>query len=158
MFDSPRFLNTKVFTEVLSKFEWPEPFTIQDESPDGIILSFERSNFVFSESPDGDVVVGFLSEDTKCDLSLHIGHAMSIVVPESSRINGIATPGLIDEGMPFPSQEKVENSIHNAFTIILTHLQHVIQGDYSWVAEYLHQREERRLKVEEQRIKGQRRS
>lgn len=130
------FLNLKTVFRILHEFEWPEPFTLEDEMPDGIVMSFPKSNFVFTEAPDGEVIVKFLCADLGCDESLHLGHALSVLVPESERIEGVATPELDEKTLPFPSKEKTEIGIRNACMIILTHMTKVIKGDFSWVQEF----------------------
>jgi hypothetical protein len=77
------FLNLKTVSRILHEFEWPEPFTLEDEIPDGIVMSFPKGNFVFTETPDGEVIFKFLCVDLGCDESLHLGHAFSDLVPES---------------------------------------------------------------------------
>src|SRR5690606_34486618 len=126
-------LNLKSLSEILREFEWPEPYQLEDEMPDGIVMAFAKSNFLFTETPDGDIIVKFHPEDLGIDESLHLGHALSVIVPESERTNGIATPGLVEYEIPFPSKEKTEVGIRNACKIILTHMKGVISGDFTWV-------------------------
>ena len=105
--------------------------------PDGILLTFAKSSFLFTENPDGDIIVKFHPDDLGIDDSLHLGHALSVIVPESERINGVATPGLEENEIPFASEEKTKVGIRNACKIILTHMKGVISGDFSWVEKYL---------------------
>lgn len=123
-------------SQILLEFEWPEPYKLEDEMPDGITMSFAKSNFLFTENPDGDIIVKFRPDDLGIDESLHLGHALSVIVPESKRVNGVATPGLVEYEIPFPSEEKTEIGIRNACKIMLMHMKAVISGDFTWVEEY----------------------
>jgi hypothetical protein len=131
------YLTIDLLSNVLSEFQWPSTFSLEDDLPDGIILAFPRSNFVFTEGSDGDVMVRFLSKDTGGRQGLHLGHALMVYMPLSERSTASITPGLIENEWPFPSEEKTKNGIRNACTIMLTHLVLVIDGDFSWVKEYM---------------------
>lgn len=138
MFDE-RYMTVEMLFDVLSEFTWPREYTLDDHTPDGIIVSFPKSTFIFSEGPDGDVEVRFHPKDTRGQ-PLHIGHALLVLVP-TPRSRGPITPGLVDTGPPFPSEEKARNEIRNACKILLAHFGSVIDGDYSWVDEYLNNKE-----------------
>ncbi|QDU07353.1 hypothetical protein V202x_07050 [Gimesia aquarii] len=141
MFDEESFLSMDLMKEEFSKFDWPEPYRLENELPDGIIVSFPQSNFVFSESPDGDINVKFLPEDTKCENMLQLAHALSVLLPKSDLGDGPITPGFIEYEWPFPSEKKARIGIHNACTFMLTHLSAVIGGDFSWVQKYVETRD-----------------
>lgn len=137
MFDTEPFLNIRTLSDVLREYDWPEPFKLADEMPDGIVMAFDKSNFLFTENPDGEIIVKFLPADLGADENLHLGHALSVIVPECERASGVATPGLIQSDIPFASEEKTVIGIRNACRIILTHMKGVIAGDFSWVVKYL---------------------
>ena len=142
MYDSELYMNMQMLAETLSEFDWPEPYQLEDDLPDGIIVAFPKSNFCFTEGPDGDIRVGFLATDTKCESALQLGHALSVLRPQQET-GPTPNRGPISEGMiewPFPSEEKARNGIRNACGLILTHLQDVIAGDFSWVRQYLESR------------------
>lgn len=143
MFDEESFLSMDMMQEELFRFDWPEPYLLEDDLPDGINVAFPQSNFYFTESPDGDIIVEFLSKDTEQVAGLHLGHALLVFVPVSDRGNGPIAPGLIRNPWPFPSEEKARNGIHDACVIMLTHLRTVIGGDFSWVRKYVEIRDKK---------------
>ena len=145
MFGSEKFMSIDLMKEVLSEFAWPEQFELEDDLPDGIILTFPKSNFYFVESLDGDIIVQFLQKDTKQDFSLYLVNALSVLFPESERGNGPIVPGLVESTWPFPSEENARQGIRDNCKILLTHLRSVIRGDYSWVSKYLETRKNKAL-------------
>lgn len=130
-------MTVELLTEVLAEFTWPAKYALEDDLPDGVIVSFPKSNFAFTEGFDGDVRVKFLSVDTGGRGGLDLAHALMVYVPLGQRTTAPMTPGLIEIKSPFPSEENTRNGIRNACTIMLTHLTPVIEGDFSWVAKYL---------------------
>jgi hypothetical protein len=52
-------------------------------------------------------------------------------------MGGVITPGLEKLGSPFRTLKNTEIGLRNACKIILHHLKHVIEGDFSWVKDYL---------------------
>lgn len=136
MYEEPEYLTMELLSRVLAEYEWPVPYVLEDDLPDGIIMTFPKSHFVFAEPPDGGVRVGFLYEDTGHP-SLQLGHAFMVIPPPSSRSKTVPLfPGLIPNESPFPSEEKTVNGIRNACMMMLRHLVPVIEGDFSWVSAY----------------------
>jgi hypothetical protein len=134
-------MTMEVLADVLSEFDWPAPYVLEDELPDGIVMRFPRSSLFFVEGFEGDMALEFLPEDTGTDQKLTVGHALSVIVPESTRKGGPITLNLIDDESPYASLEKVKNGIRDLCTIALTHLQPCILGDFGWVAAYKASRE-----------------
>jgi len=136
MFDFEKYLTLDLMEKTVSEFAWPLPFRLEDDLPDGIILSFPASQFEFCEGPDG-ILVRFLPANTRGYPGLHLGHALSVIVPVSNRGITPVTPGLTDTVALPTSEEKTKQEVRNACKIILTHLTRVIAGDFSWVDVYL---------------------
>lgn len=134
MIDQERFMTMEMLSNVLSEFRWPEKYTLEDDLPDGIIMSFAKSRFVFAEGDGGSIDVRFLPEDTFGQPGLRLAHAIRAYVPGSRGTVSSLTPGLVDVDRATPSPQTTINGIRNACRIMLAHLTPVIQGDFSWVA------------------------
>jgi hypothetical protein len=126
-----------LLSKILEEFEWPAPYTLEDDLPDGIIMTFPNSHLYFREGFEGDMLMEFLIEDTNTDHNLHLGHALSVIIPESQRDGTPLTPDLIDYWTPTASLEKVENGVRDLCRTVLFHLKPSILGDFSWVSKYL---------------------
>ena len=134
MYHPKQYMTMEVLSGVLAEFEWPVPYTLEDELPDGIVMSFPRSHLFFVEGFEGDVSLQFLPEDTGTGRAYKLVHALSILVPESERNGSPITPNLIEDESPYASLDKVKNGLRDLCTIALTHLRPCIAGDFSWVA------------------------
>ncbi len=134
---SERFMNIETLRDILSEFEWPAPYELEDDLPDGIVVAFPACNLYFSEGYLGDVELEFLPEDTGVDEILKLGHALLVIVPESERIQDPLTPGLINDQSIEGSLKKVQNGLRDLCKIVLTHLQPCVLGNFSWVETYL---------------------
>jgi hypothetical protein len=97
MYHPERFMTVEVLSEVLSEFEWPAPYTLEDWSPDGILMAFPKSNVFFVEGFEGDMPVKFLPEDTGMGQTLTLEHALLAIGPAPERTGGPLTPNLIND-------------------------------------------------------------
>ena len=61
------YMTPEVLAEELAKFEWPAPYTLEDDRPDGIAMVFPRCNLYFEEGFESDMELFFLAEDTSLD-------------------------------------------------------------------------------------------
>jgi hypothetical protein len=129
-------LTLEVVSRVASGFAWPAPYSLEDCSPDGVLMKFPMSRFLFAEDSDGDIVVEFLSRDTGRP-GLQIGHAMLVYWPLDRRDNEAAAPDLLPTNFMGPTEVKAYNGVYNACKIMLHRLVPVIEGDFSWVAKYV---------------------
>jgi len=132
-----QYMTIEVLAEILQEFEWPAPYTLEDDLPSGIVMCFPKCNLYFVEGFESDMDLLFLTKDTHTNYNLELGHALSVIVPESERDGKPITPDLIDYWTPEASLEKVQNGIRNLCTIVLYHLKPCILGDFSWVEKYL---------------------
>ncbi|HHG84499.1 MAG TPA: hypothetical protein ENJ82_07110 [Bacteroidetes bacterium] len=130
------YLTLDVLRSVLQEFTWPSAFELEDDLPDGIIVIFPKCQLCFSEDYLGEVYLSFLPEDTGAQQMLQVGHAILALHPESERGEGPLTPGLIEDISVTASLEKVQNGLRDLCTIVLTHLQDTLQGDFSWAKAY----------------------
>jgi hypothetical protein len=139
MLDSEHYMTMGLLEKTVAEFTWPLPYHLENDLPDGIVLSFPASHFYFREGVDR-IEVEFLSTDTGGYSGLMLFHALSVFVPLSQRgQGGIAsvTPGLTDTEGWSPSKETTQEDIRNLCKIILAHLTPVIEGDFSWVDAFL---------------------
>lgn len=136
LYEPKRFLTLDLLAGVVAAFTWPAPYQLEDELPDGIVMRFPHCSLLFVEGYEGDMEIQFLEEETHSQHVLKLGHALSVVVPASQRGEVPLTPGLIDDTSAHASLDKVKHGIHDLCTIVLTHLQPCILGDFSWVHLY----------------------
>lgn len=129
-------MTMEVLSEVLSELEWPAPYTLEDELPDGIVMSFPDCDLFFMEGFESEMVLEFPPSRTGMDRSLTLDHALLALSPDPAGSGGLPTPGLINDRSPAPSVDKVKNGIRDLCKMVLTHLQPCILGDFSWVDKY----------------------
>ncbi len=156
MYHPPRFLTVALLEELLSAFEWPTPYSLEDAQPDGVIMHLSACSLFFCEGFEGEMFVEFLSENTGVDLPLKLFHALQVHRPAVD-----APPlKLINNTEPAASLSKVRDGILDLCTILLARLQPVLEGDFSWVQIHLTQEATRRaqeaeaLRSREDRLAG----
>ncbi|MCH9687925.1 MAG: hypothetical protein K0V04_41225 [Deltaproteobacteria bacterium] len=135
MLDYESHLNTAIVEEVLAEYEWPVPWEVEDDLPDGILVHFPASGFALSDDYVGDVHLSFLEQHTGAG-GVGIPEAMLVLVPEPERPPGPLTPGLISDPSTSPSASKTRNELRDLFTILLTHFRPTLLGDFSWAETY----------------------
>ncbi len=126
----------EVLSEVLSEFEWPAPYTLEDELPDGIVMSFPNCNLFFVEGFESEMTLELPPSETGMDRSMTIEHALLAISADPEGSGGVQTPGLINDRSPAASLDKVKNGIRDLCKMLLTHLEACILGDFSWVDKY----------------------
>jgi hypothetical protein len=125
------FLTESVLRGVLSEFQWPEPYTLEDDEPDGVFVTFPKCKLYFSE---GDrIAVDFVAESTGVEPWLSLHDALRAVRSMTPPGSGPEEPRLIEDIASLPSREKLENSIRDACTLLLTYLRPTLAGDFWWV-------------------------
>ena len=129
---SDEYLTEAILKSVLDEFEWPEPFTIEDWLPDGILVAFPRCQLFFVEGVDA-IAIEFLSENTGVEAKLTHKHALravrSTLDPAKAPPEPVPTTTF---GAP-PSIERVQSNIRDLCTLVLTYLRPTLTGDFSWV-------------------------
>jgi len=130
------YMTMGILREVLAEFEWPAPYELEDDLPDGIVVAFPRCHLYISDDYLGDVHLRFMTEDTGTNEMLRLGHAMAALVPQRKYGEPPSTPGLINDTSVDGSVEKVRNNLRNMCTVLLTHLRPVLLGDFSWAQIY----------------------
>jgi hypothetical protein len=134
---TPRYLTEELLRDVAATFEWPAPFEVDEDEPDGIMLCFAECTLYFSEYGDGDLELSLLPEDTGADLPLKLADFMLWKFPLADRVPGRPlVDGLIKDRSPWATEDKVRNGLHDLCLVAVTHLGPFILGDRSWVAEY----------------------
>lgn len=125
-----------VVAEVLSEFEWPAPYTLDDWQPDGIAVVFLTCTLVIVESFESEMELEFSDEDTGVEYSLSLTHALMALraAPDSASLP--PTPKLIAHSHFTASLDRVKNGIRNLCTLVLTYLSSYLLGDKSWIQKY----------------------
>ena len=129
MYHPERFMTVDVLSQVLSEFEWPAPYTLEDWLPDSIGVVFPKCTLTFSEGFESDMQLKFLDRDTGLGNSVTLNEVLI-------SMGGPDTPGLIDYFSPGASLEKVQNEVRDLCTMVLTHFKATLLGDFSWVESY----------------------
>jgi hypothetical protein len=136
MYSPKTYMTMEVLSEVLAEFEWPAPYTLEDDLPDGIIMAFPNCRLYFDEGFESHMRLMFLPEDTGTDKTLTLGHALQTIRSDPDRAELPPTPPLINDIASSPSVEKVKNGVRDLAMMVLTYLQPCILGDFSWVEKY----------------------
>ena len=137
MYNPETYLTLDLVSTIVSKYEWPAPYTLEDDLPDGVIMRFPKCSLYFSEGFESDMDLNFLPQDTGTDIVLGFTHALLALVPEAERDpNKPLTPVLTGDDSPGASLDKVKNGLRDLCTIALYHLKPCLLGDFSWVATY----------------------
>lgn len=125
-----QYISADLIKEALECYQWPAPYQIEDELPEGINVAFPQSNFYFVEGMYGDVSVEFLPDDTGDEqMRFTIQDALEVLTDVDTRgydffhISGAH------------SEEKVVRDIERCIALIHEHLLSVVEGDFSWVDE-----------------------
>lgn len=127
MYNPPTFMTLELLDQLLAEFEWPAPYTLDDELPDGIVVTFPRCHLYFTEGFESAIQIRFLPEDTGADEPLTLGHALSTIAS--------APPPQIPPTM-HASLDKVIAGIREQCTLVLTYLRPCLLGDFGWVERY----------------------
>lgn len=143
MYDPGSYMSMETMQEVVSEFDWPAEYVLEDELPDGIVLAFPKSNFFFVEGFESEVEVRFFSEDTGVDTPLNLKHALGILIPQERKGQDLKDLGIDENLPPRASADKVRAGIRNACILIQTYLMPVVDGDFSWVSQYQQSRVEK---------------
>lgn len=136
MYDPQKFLTVPVLEQVLAEFQWPVPYTLENELPDGIAMVFPHCTLMFSEGFESDMRVLFSPADTGVKQSLSLGHALMALRSAPDRAGLLPEPSLIGDTAGPASLEKVKNGIRDLSTLLLTYLKPCLLGDFSWVQTY----------------------
>jgi hypothetical protein len=125
------YLTESVLRGILEEFQWPVPYTLEDDEPDGVFVIFPNCKLYFSE---GDrIEVHFLSESSGVEPWLSLFDALRAVRSTSTPDSLPAEPRLIEDIASGPSLERLKNSIRDACTLLLTYLRPTLAGNFWWV-------------------------
>jgi hypothetical protein len=130
MYMPPQFMTLQVVKEVVSKFQWPDAYEIEDWYQDGIALCFPRCTILFEEGFESEVAAYFLARDTGLNNVVSVYDALA-------HRGKLETPGLIKHFSPGATLEKVQHGIHDLCVVLLNHLSASLLGDFRWVPAYL---------------------
>jgi hypothetical protein len=150
MYSPKRYMTKQVVTDVLAEFEWPSPYTVDDEGlPDDITVAFPGCLLVFNEGFESDMSMAF--ELPVSDKLIDLGAAMrslrdGIEVPE--------TPGLSGHFSPGATLEKVQHGLRDICRRVLAHFRKTLEGDYGWVPRFEECEREGRARVRREQAAG----
>ena len=136
MYTPKTYMTQEVLSQVLSEFEWPAPYALEDWLPDGIAMVFPKCNLFFMEGFEGSMLLEFLAEDTGLDASVTLKEVLLALRSSSAQTGAFDTPGLIRDLSPYPSVDVVKNRLRDLCKIVLTHFRTCLLGDFSWVERY----------------------
>ena len=136
MYEPKRYLTMQLVSEVLSEFEWPADFTLEDRLPEGIVMVFARCTPIFSEGFESEMMLKFSPGDTGLKETVTLRHAVMALKTVHERESLPPAPALINDPSPFASLDKVKNGIRDLSTLVLTYLRPSLLGDFSWVEVY----------------------
>jgi hypothetical protein len=89
------YLTESVLRGILEEFQWPVPYTLEDDEPDGVFVIFPNCKLYFSE---GDrIEVHFLSESSGVEPWLSLFDALRAVRSTSTPDSLPAEPRLIED-------------------------------------------------------------
>jgi hypothetical protein len=140
MYHIEKHLTLEVAAEVVSRFEWPAPYTLEDELPDGIMMIFPACRLLLAEGFEGEVAIRFLVRDTGLPSSVDMDSALNALVSEAERA-GAPFPrrsdlGLIRDASHQGSLDRVKNELHDQCAITLAYFRNSLLGDFRWVESY----------------------
>ncbi|MFT3764413.1 MAG: hypothetical protein QM820_02680 [Minicystis sp.] len=131
MYQPEEYLTIEVLSEVVSQLDWPAPYTLEDELPDGISMIFPKCTLFFGEGFESEMYLKFIPEDTGLDNAVTLKEVLVA-------LGGRPTPQLklVDDGSSGASVATVKNGIRKLCTILLAHFRETLLGDFWWVEPY----------------------
>jgi hypothetical protein len=137
LYDPGQYLTMEVFAKVAAEFDWPAPYLLEDDLPDGVTMVFPQCHLVFIEGFESEIALQFLPLDTGWDHSLAMNGILATIGSELvADAGGRPQLNLLRDAAAGASVEKVENGIRGQCTLVLTHFSACIRGDFSWVDTY----------------------
>jgi hypothetical protein len=128
----PTFLTEDLVVQVMARFDWPAPYSTEDDLPDGVLVAFPACVLYFSESYGGDVELDFLEASPGLDRGFSLADALLALVPESERGDGPLTPGLSQSYEPTASPQKVRTGLDDICRILQHHFLPTLMGEVPW--------------------------
>jgi hypothetical protein len=125
MYSPKAYMTMDVLAQLLAEFDWPAPYLLDDDLPDGIIVAFPKCQLYISE--------GFESRMTMRFLDSSPGLPETVELHELLRSMGSpSTEGIDPTDPPAASLEKVQIGVRNLCKRVLTHCRATLLGDFSW--------------------------
>lgn len=138
MYNPPTFMTMEVLSEVLSEFQWPAAYILEDELPDGIAMEFPNCRLLFSEGFESDMRLIFPASHTGMKPSLDLTDALIAIRSDPKyaanviRLNAAKLrPDHISASL-----DKVTDGIRDLCILLLAALPECILGDFRWVESY----------------------
>src|SRR4051812_37480664 len=118
-----QYLTLEIAAEVVADFDWPAPYTLEDDLPDGIVMVFPACQLLLAEGFESDVAIKFLPRDTGLDHAVDLDSALHALVSETERA-GTPFPrrhdlGLYNDRSLSGSLAKAKHGLHDQCAILL---------------------------------------
>lgn len=137
MYNRNSFFNIEILKEVLSDYQWPAEYTLEEVEAGNVLLHFPKCKILFSEGFDSKMNAYFLNSEIGREEwkgSLKIFDAVRILKPIKEKEPGFKQPtGLIRFLDEVPSEQKVRDGLNNIIILLQAYLLSCIQGDFSWL-------------------------
>jgi hypothetical protein len=132
MYTPPTFLTVGVVADVMAEFDWPAPYTLEEDE-DGVVIRFPHAGLHVIEGFESEMWMTLLREYTGLDRNVDLVDALVALRAERE----LAEVALIDDPEPYATLLKVRNGIRDLCTLALAHFRGWIAGaDDSWVEVY----------------------
>jgi hypothetical protein len=131
MYMPPTFLTPEVLARILEEYQWPAPYTLEDELPDGIAMVLPKCTLFFSEGFESEMNLSFPTV-TEFEDSIDLTEVIIALRSEDASDDKLA-PAPVGRHIPGASLEKVENGIRNRCNWVRTYLGPTLEGDFGWV-------------------------
>lgn len=137
MYTPPSFMTLEVVSEVVSQFDWPASYTLEDDLPDGVVMEFPGCRLFFVEGFEGEISIKFLPRDTGLKTSLTMAEALlGLRSAQAAGVSSGPKLDLFNDRSPRASLDKVKHGLHDQCVIVLAHFRDCLLGDFSWVETY----------------------
>jgi hypothetical protein len=108
-------MTVELVAEVVASFDWPAPYVVEDELPDGVVVAFANCCLFFAAGFEGAVSIKFLAQDTGLEASLTLAQALLALGPAPAGTD----LQLINDVSPRASLQKVRSGLHDECAIVL---------------------------------------
>jgi hypothetical protein len=130
MYTTPTFLTVDVLAKVLSEYQWPGSYTLEDELPDGITMELPKCTLYFREGFESDMSIIFPTVDLDYNVDLT---EVLMALRSQNALPDIPAPKPVGKHIPGASLEKVENELRDLCNLLHAYLRPTLDGDFGWV-------------------------
>lgn len=135
MYNPPTFLTVDLVAGVLAEFDWPAPYTLEEDE-DGVVVRFPHAGLHVIEGFESEMWMTLLGQYSGLDRNVDLVDALVALRAERE----LPAVALIDDPEPFATLSKARNGIRDLCALVLAHFRDWIAGeDDSWVEVYRRQ-------------------